>query len=1467
MPENLQPLMADAASRRDRIREKTVRGLEGIFPIVGRSTTLEAKNVKVKTKDYSSNNQKDAIMRGRTLHEPVTGTLVLRDNKTGEVLEEKSNHTLAHLPYFTERHTFIVGGNEYEVPHQLRLKPGVYTRQRNNGEYEAAFNLGKGSNFRLSMEPESGKLNMELGTTKVPLYPLLRSMGVPDTDIKTHWGDDLKDVNASFYRGKEDATLSKFVNKVKRKSDSVPSTIEGKRDFAHTYFDNTEMDPEVNARTLGMRADKANTMALLAASKKLIDVHRGEATEDDRDSLEFKSIYGVDDFFKERLDKDASRTIGRKIMHKMNQGRGKEIKRVVPNSTFTRSLNSFLTSSTLSAIPQQINPVEIIDHAAKVTSLGEGGISSERAIPFESRKVHNSQLGILDPVRTPESFKAGIDVRASLAAHKDDQGNLYTYIKDSKTGRMVHVPATTLARSVVAFPGQDGRTKLDAVRGQDVVSVSRKDVDYEIPDPTYMFGPSTALVPLLDGMQGNRAIMGSKFQTQALPLVDREAPLVQAAAPRKGQSMEKEVARLIVPTSRVDGVVAKIDEDFVYVRPDTTKSASLDKEAAARLQKIPYDTYFPLASKTYLHNDLSVKKGDRVRKDQTLAESNFTKDGTLALGKNLSVGYMAYYGKNSNDAVVISEGAASKLTSEHMYKEVMTKGNDIITGKDKYKAYYGMRFTAAQLDNLDSNGVAKEGATLEEGDPIILGMRKSPPSPEAALLGNFHKSLVKPYRDITITWEKPVPATVQDVMDAARQIMVTVRTQEPMKIGDKLSNRFGGKGVVSEIIPNERMVQNEEGAPIDVLFTSAGVVSRINPAQIVEAALGKVADKTGEPVILPQFMKEDNVKFAKKMLKKHGLKDKETVYDPVAGKKIDNIFVGKSYIHKLFKSTDTNYSSRGVSSYDVNLQPTRGGTEGSKGLGRMEINALLAHNARNVLKENLTTKSEKSDEFWRAYEFGLPAPPPRTPFVSDKFIAMLQGAGINVDKSGSQVSLSPLTDRGVEKMSAGVLAVPSLEKSKSFMVSAKNMKPEKGGLFDPGITGGMGGTKWSHIDLSEPVVNPIFEEPTRRLLGLTKKQLKEEIGTNGGAGIKKRLNKIDLAAKEKELLRLSKTKRGADLDNVIKQIKYVQALQKAGFDDAGEAYTLSKVPVLPPVFRPILPSQRGNELQVSDLNYLYRDVGLASEALRGIAELELPEATADARNHLHEATSALFGTSKPTSPQLQSRSVKGLVEQITGSGSPKTGFLHKKVLRRQQDLSGRATATPDNTLDMDQIGLPEDMLWKSYSKFIMKGLIGQGYKATDAAQMIEDRHPTALAILEIERATRPVFVNRAPSLHKHNFVAAYPVPVPGKSLRVNPFMERGQNLDYDGDTMQIQVPVGDKAVSEARGLTLSKLLFSDKNRDDLMIFPQHEAILGTYLATATKEPGRAKTFKSKADAMAAYKRGDITMNTPVNIKS
>lgn len=1459
MSDTVTPVLQYLDDSRGQIYKKTLEGLQGLFPILGKNTTLELKDLKVKQKEYSSNDEKAALLSGRTLHEPVQGMLTLRDNKTGKVLDTQQ-HTLLHLPYYTPRRSFIVGGNEYNIPAQLRLKPGVYTRERNNGEFEAAFNLSKGRNFQISMEPESGKLHMEFENSKIPLYTVLRSLGVQDAEIKKFWGAGLQELNAKASREKEEAVLAKLIGKIKRTSESIPNALEAKRKYVHDYFAATRMSGRVTQRTLGTHYDSVSPESLLVAAKKLIDVQKGHAQGDDRDSLEFKTVHSVDDFFKERLEKDAKRTIVRKLGLRMNYAQEAKIKDIVPSSCFTKSINGFVVQSALSNPPTQINPVEIVDQTMKITSLGEGGISSTRAVTNESRKVHNTHLGIIDPVRTPDGAKAGIDVRLTMAAHRDAAGNLYAYAQDARTGKMTHVEATRLAQSHVAFPGQEGRTHWDAVHGSEVVSVPKAKIDYIITNPAFMFTPTTALVPFINGMQGNRAIMGAKFQTQALPLVEREAPYVQAGAPRAGQSMEKEIARLVLPTAPVDGTIEKIDDDYIYLRPHAKTAA-----AKSDIIKLRYDTYFPLASKTYLHNDLNVKVGDHVKKDQTLGESNATQGGVLALGKNMSVAYMAYYGKNSNDAVVISEGAARKLTSEHMYKETLLKDNETVLGKNKYAVYYGMRFTAAQLAKLDDNGIAKKGIKLDFGDPVILGLRKSAPTPEMQLLGNFNKSLVKPYRDIAVTWDRPSIGHVQDVTNAARQVMVTVRTQEPMRIGDKLANRFGGKGVVSEIIPDERMIQDARKKPVDILFTSAGVVSRINPAQIVEAALGKVVEKTGKPIIIPQFQAGDNVQFAKKLLKEHGISDKEIVHDPVSGRDIHNIFVGRSYIHKLFKSTDTNYSARGVTSYDANMQPVRGGDEGAKGLGKMEINALLAHNARNVLKEGLTIKSERSDDFWRAFEYGLPTPHAKNTFVSDKFVSMLKGAGINVNKTGSLVSLAPMTDADITKLSAGAIGTPSLEKSKSFMLNAKNMQPEPGGLFDANLTGGLSGTRWSHMELPEPVVNPVFEDPVRRLLGYTKKELREESSKVGGQGIRDKLNSLKLDTLEKELYQKTKTARGPELDNAVKQLKALRALKSGGFKKAGDAYTLSRLPIIPPIMRPILPSQRGGELQVADINYLYRDVGLASSSLQSSKDTQLPGLISEGRAHLNDSVSALFGLTRPTSPQLQGREVKGLLEQISGSGSPKQGFLHRKILKRQQDLTGRATATPDNTLGIDQIGVPEEMLWTTYSKFIMRGLIHQGYKPLDAKQMIEDRHPAAKNVLDVETKSRPMFVNRAPTLHKHNFVAAYPVSVSGKSLRVNPFMEAGQNLDYDGDTMQLHVPVTEKAVEEARGLTLSNLLFGDKHRNDLMVFPQHEAILGAYLGS-TKAKGTAKKFKTKKDALDAYHRGLITMDSHIEIQ-
>jgi DNA-directed RNA polymerase subunit beta' len=204
-------------------------------------------------------------------------------------------------------------------------------------------------------------------------------------------------------------------------------------------------------------------------------------------------------------------------------------------------------------------------------------------------------------------------------------------------------------------------------------------------------------------------------------------------------------------------------------------------------------------------------------------------------------------------------------------------------------------------------------------------------------------------------------------------------------------------------------------------------------------------------------------------------------------------------------------------------------------------------------------------------------------------------------------------------------------------------------------------------------------------------------------------------------------------------------------------------------------------------------------------------------------------------------------------------------MKRQQDVSGRATIAPDPTLSMDEIGVPADMLWGMYGKFVVGRLVRRGYGATEAQKMVEDKTPIALHELINESKERPVIVNRAPSLHRFNVIGAYPRITTGKTITLNPFAEKGTNADYDGDAMQIHAPVTPAAVADVKNMTLSKLLFADRKPGVLNVAPDMEAVLGLHRATQAPSNKKVRHFESTKDALAAYHRGEINLNDPVKI--
>ena len=1445
-----EPIFVEPSVKREQIRNRAVRSIEEAFPFEGKDFSVGVENVKVHTTDVSPGDHKKAILAARTLSEPVRGTLVLRDAK-GKVIQRNPNFNLLQLPYLTDHHTFVVGGNSYNVSNQLRMKPGVYTRKRRNAELEAFFNLSRGGNFHMSMDPASGQFNLKYGASKIPLYSVLNRMGVRDSKIADAWNPKLMESNRDAFSKNADKHVDKLYEKMVRTAQREPG--EDKVQAIKRAYDDTRLDPHVTKRTLGKKFDRVTPETLLSASNKLLRAYNREADFDERDNMAFKHLKSVDDFIGERI-KLESRGLRNKVLSKLERGTHRGNLSAIPTSPFTKSIRSFLSTSALSSNPTQINPMEILDQATRVTSLGEGGISDPRAIPIEAQRLHSSHTGVIDPIRTPETGRVGIDLRTALFTGRDEDGNIYTLLRDAKTGKHRYVPVEEMVDSVVAFPKQRLIGKVDVISDEKVQSMSASKVKYVFPSTHALYSPAGNLIPFHDSIDGNRQTMASKMMTQALPLVHSEPPLVQVEGYQRGgqrNSMERDFGNLMIPRAPMSGIITGIRDGSIHIQPKRDKTAA---EAA----KVPFFDNFPLASKTYLHHDLKVKRGDEVKSGQVLADSPFVKDGQLSLGTNLTTAYLPLRGMNSNDAIVVSESGASKLTSEHMFMPGEDLDADMTASRTKHKSYFGSKYTKDMYDKLDTDGIIKPGMKVNKGDLLIASVQKSKLSPEAQMLGKLHKSLIKPYRDSGLTWEKEHEGTVIDVAKTGRKIRMTVKVNEPLNVGDKIASRYGDKGIVSAIIPDEQMIQDESGNPIDVAISSSSVISRINPAQVLETALAKVAKKTGKPIAIENFADRDNVKWVKDQLKKHGLKDTETVYDPVTKKKIKNVLVGPKYTMKMFKSTDTNYSARGVESHDVDQQPSSGGPQGAKGIGRLVFNALLAHDARNILQESAVLKSQKNDEWWRAYQLGLPLPALKTSFAYDKFGTMLAGAGVKMDKDKDSLSLGPLTDPDVTQMSSGKIDTP-------LFVRAKDLRPERGGLFDPVSTGGTTGTKWSHFDLKEPIVNPVFERPVKTLLGVASGDYDKMVREEGGTGIRKRLASIDLPKREREIKKKLGGMKGTPRDNAIKELKYIRTLRRNDISP-DKAYVITKVPVVPPAFRPIIPGRRG-DLQVSDANYLYRDAMLANDLLSKTKGLP-DDIQQNARKHLHDAVGALYGLKEPVSPQLKARQVKGFLNRIAGTGSgPKHGFLHQKLLKRRQDVSGRATWSPDPTLGMDETGMPEDMGWDMYRPFVTKQLVRRGYRAMDAKQQIDDRTPVAKELLLQELRNRPALINRAPSLYRYNVLAAYPKLVPGKTLRVHEMLAPIQSGDFDGDAVQVHLPVSDAAVQEARRMTLPNMLLSDKEKFTLTkAAPQQEAVTGIYMATSAKPKGKKRTFKSKAEAMAAYNRGDIDLTTPVEIK-
>ena len=618
---------------------------------------------------------------------------------------------------------------------------------------------------------------------------------------------------------------------------------------------------------------------------------------------------------------------------------------------------------------------------------------------------------------------------------------------------------------------------------------------------------------------------------------------------------------------------------------------------------------------------------------------------------------------------------------------------------------------------------------------------------------------------------------------------MNIKADVPLQVGDKTSSRYGLKGVCGKIVPDELMPRDPiTNEPYDVLLNPMTILSRVAPNQLMEIGLGKVAKKTGQQYRLPQLPPQEGwAQWTLDQMKNAGVEEKESIFDPESGKTIPPVMTGYMYTLPFHHLSEKKLSGRGSSgvSYSSDELPVKGGGEGAqaKRMSTMDNTALICHGALDVLKDSQVIRGAKNEEYWKALKLGRPLPEPQVPFVYNKFMNLMKAGGINVMKRGSNnLDLLPMTDKDIDQLSGGAI-------NDGQMVD-KDMNPVKGGLFDTAKAGGLLGKKWTHVDLSEPMPNPVFEEPIRRMLGLSQKKFRdilagrEELdGEYGGKAFKNALAKIDVdkeIAKQKQILNNSKS---SQRDNAVKCLGYLTALKKQGLTP--KDWVISKVPVLPPVFRPV--SRLGDTLLQADINELYRGVIESSKSLSDLRK-DLPDKDLqDERETLYEAVQAAFGLGDPITPEGAAKGLKGALRTITGNGSPKFGFYQSRVLSKPMDMVGRGAISPNPNLDMDSIGIPEDKAWSLYKDFILRRLTRSNIPGLRALEMIEKREPAAKQALLDELNYRPVLMDRAPTWHKFNIMAYKPYLAKGDTVRVSPLCLQGINGDFDGDCQESTV--------------------------------------------------------------------------------
>ena len=988
----------------------------------------------------------EAKRRDATFASQMYVTCRLVNKETGEIKEQEV--FIGELPLMTERGTFIINGAERVIVNQIVRSPGVYFKDEMDKNGRRTYNASVIPNRGAWLKFETDKndlLHVRVDKTrKINAHVLMRAMGLSDNDVLDklrHPEFYKKSIDAANDEGisSEDQALLELYKKLRP---GEPPSVSGGQQLLQTrFFDPKRYDLgrvgryKINKKLRLTIPDTVRTLThedVLSTLDYLINLELdvGGASLDDIDHLGNRRVRSVGELLQNQVRVGLNR-LERIIKERMTVGETDSLTpaQLVNPKPLVAAIKEFFGSSQLSQFMDQTNPLAELTHKRRISALGPGGLTRERA-GFAVRDIHPSHYGRLCPIETPEGPNAGLI--NSLATHA--RVNEYGFIETPfwkvengvvlKDGDPIYLSADREDEVRVA-PGDvatedDGRITADLIPvryRQDFEKVPPEQVDYVALSPVQVISVATSLIPFLEHDDANRALMGSNMQRQAVPLLRPERALV-------GTGLETQVARDsgMVPISRVNGTVTYVDANAIVVQDED------GNDHTHFLQK-----YQRSNQDTCLNQRPIVRCGDPVIVGQVMADGSACEGGEIALGQNVLIAYMPWEGYNYEDALLVSE----RLVTDDLYTSVHIEKYEIEARQTKLGPEEITReipnVAEESLGNLDEMGIIRVGAFVESGD-ILVGKvtpkGESDQPPEEKLLRAIFGEKARDVRDNSLR----VPGTERgrfvDVRIYTREqgdelppganmvVRVYVAQRRKIQVGDKMAGRHGNKGIISRILPREDMPYLPDGTPVDIVLNPLGVPSRMNVGQVFELLMGWAASNLDCRVRIVPFdemygaeKSQQTVEtFLKEAAKQPG---KGWVYDPEDPGKLQlrdgrtglpfdqPVAVGYSHFLKLVHLVDDKIHARSTGPYSLVTQQPLGGKaqQGGQRLGEMEVWALEAYGAAYTLQELLTVKSDDMqgrNEALNAIVKGKPIPRPGTPESFKVLMRELQSLGLDI---------------------------------------------------------------------------------------------------------------------------------------------------------------------------------------------------------------------------------------------------------------------------------------------------------------------------------------------------------------------------------------------------------------------------------------------------------------------------------------